>query len=123
MRRATVLKLEVPLQERVDFLVREYGLLDKDFLIESTQRISKRLGPEQTREAVLSVSEDRMADFIKFILVYYDKTYANGQGKREKESIHTVQCKSTDAEENGNVLLKHLQSNQVIRPGAYSTIL
>jgi tRNA 2-selenouridine synthase len=114
MRQAPVMKIIVPFQERVDFLVKEYGVLDKEFLIESTLRIGKRLGPEQTRDAVLAIRENRMDDFIKIVLVYYDKTYANGQGKREKESIHIIQCSSTDAEENCTLLLNHIKSSFMI---------
>ena len=113
MRQAPVMKIIVPFQERVDFLVKEYGVLDKDFLIESTLRIGKRLGPEQTRDAILAIREDRMDDFIKIVLVYYDKTYANGQSKREKESIQIIECSSTDAEENCRLLLNHVKSNRI----------
>jgi tRNA 2-selenouridine synthase len=113
MRQAPVMKIIVPFQERVDFLVKEYGVLDKEFLIESTLRIGKRLGPEQTRDAILAIRENRMDDFIKIVLVYYDKTYANGQGKREKESIHIIQCSSTDAEENCRLLLNYIKSNRI----------
>ena len=114
MRQAPVMKIIVPFQERVDFLVKEYGVLDKEFLIESTLRIGKRLGPEQTRDAVLAIRENRMDDFIKIVLVYYDKTYANGQGKREKESIHIIKCSSTNAEENCTLLLNHIKSSFMI---------
>ncbi len=113
MRQAPVMKITVPFEERVDFLVKEYGGLDKDFLIESTTRIGKRLGPEQTRDAILAITENRMNDFIKIVLIYYDKTYANGQGKREKESIHIIECSSTDAQENCKLLLNHIQSNRI----------
>lgn len=112
MRQSPVMKLLVPFQERVDFLVKEYGVLDRDFLTESTLRIGKRLGPEQTRDAILAIRENRMDDFIKIVLVYYDKTYANGQGKREKESIHIIQCSSTNAEENCRLLLNHIKSER-----------
>jgi tRNA 2-selenouridine synthase len=105
-----VMKITVPFEKRVDFLVKEYGVLDKEFLIESTTRIGKRLGPEQTRDAILAIRENRMDDFIKIVLIYYDKTYANGQGKREKESIDLIQCNSTDAVENCKLLLNHIQS-------------
>lgn len=113
MRQAPVMKITVPFQERVDFLVKEYGVLDKEFLIESTLRIGKRLGPEQTRDAILAIRENRMDDFIKIVLVYYDKTYANGQGKREKESIHIIECSNTDAKENCRLLLDYIKSSRM----------
>lgn len=92
MRVAPLIKLEVPLGERVRFLTEEYGKLDKTFLIESTERIGRRLGPEQTRDAVQAISENRMADFICKVLVYYDKTYGTGQSMREPQQIHSLAC-------------------------------
>ncbi|SDM40561.1 tRNA 2-selenouridine synthase [Daejeonella rubra] len=122
MRESALLKLEVPFQERVDFLVEEYGKLDKEFLIESTVRIGKRLGPEQTRDAIAAIREDRMDTFIKIVLVYYDKTYANGQGKREKENIHIIECSSTEADENSSLLLNYIQSNEILKPNTILNI-
>lgn len=90
MRAAPLIKLNIPLEERIGFLTQEYGKLNPNFLIECTQRIGKRLGPEQTRDAVLAINENRMSDFIRLVLVYYDKTYTSGQSMREKPSIYEV---------------------------------
>lgn len=90
MRNAPVIKLNIPLEERIRFLTQEYGKLNPNFLIECTQRIGKRLGPQQTRDAVLAITENRMSDFIRLVLVYYDKTYTTGQSMREKPSIYEV---------------------------------
>ena len=113
MRVAPVLKIVIPAGERINFLVQEYGKLDKDFLVECTQRIGKRLGPEQTRDAVLAIQENRMADFIKLVLVYYDKTYSAGQGKRLAESIHEIECNDTDASGNALLVLNYLKLNHL----------
>jgi len=109
MRESTVFKVMIPLDKRIDFLVEEYGKLDKEFLKESTQRIAKRLGPEQTRDAINAISENRMSDFIRIVLYYYDKTYANGQGKRKPESIRVITCRETNAEENAEIILEHIK--------------
>jgi tRNA 2-selenouridine synthase len=112
MRETTLLKLEVPFQKRVDFLVEEYGKLNKEFLIERTLKIGKRLGPLQTKEAIQAIETDQMELFIKMVLVYYDKTYSNGQGKRLAEKVYPLPCKSTNAKENSKILLNHyLKSN------------
>jgi tRNA 2-selenouridine synthase len=113
MRDSVLLKLEIPFQERVNFLVQEYGKLNKEFLIESTTRSGKRLGPEQTRDSIAAINDGQMEVFIRLVLVYYDKTYANGQGKRTKESVHNLVCKSTNALENSTLLLNHIQSKQI----------
>ncbi|MHB1177392.1 MAG: tRNA 2-selenouridine(34) synthase MnmH [Daejeonella sp.] len=106
IRKAAVLQVVVPHQQRVDFLIKEYGILEKEFLIESTLRIRKRLGPEQTRNAVEAIRNNEMDTFIKIVLTYYDKTYANGQSKRSKEDIHPIACSSADPLENAHLLLR-----------------
>jgi tRNA 2-selenouridine synthase len=90
MRAAALIKLNIPLEERIRFLTQEYGKLNPDFLIECTQRIGKRLGPEQTRDVILAINENRMTDFIRLVLVYYDKTYKTGQNMREECNIYEL---------------------------------
>lgn len=123
MRDAPLMKVVVPFQERVDFLVKEYGTLDKEFLIESTLRIGKRLGPEQTRDAVTAIREDRMDIFIRIVLVYYDKTYTNGQGKRSAENVEIIECSNTEAQENCTLLLNYLKSKRNIIEGLHSQLI
>ncbi len=90
MRSSMLIKLNVPLEQRVGKLLQEYGVLNKDFLIECTERIRKRLGPEQTKHAIQAIEENRMADFIRQVLYYYDKTYTAGLSKRDAGKIYTI---------------------------------
>ena len=99
VRDAPLIELKVDAGQRVASLVAEYGALDKDFLVECTQRISKRLGPEQTKHAIAAIREDRMADFIKLVLVYYDKTYRAGLSKRLAEQVFPFEAGSYDVKE------------------------
>jgi tRNA 2-selenouridine synthase len=87
MRKATLFDLQAPLEQRVNALEEEYGGLDRDFLVECTQRITKRLGPEQTKNAIAAIREGRMADFIRQVLVYYDKAYRKGLLERDPARI------------------------------------
>ncbi|KAA2238632.1 tRNA 2-selenouridine(34) synthase MnmH [Chitinophaga agrisoli] len=96
MRQAVLFDLKVPLEQRVASLVQEYGILDKDFLVACTERIHKRLGPEQTKNAIAAIREDRMEDFIRIVLVYYDKTYRTGLGKRAPDHIFPVTMTGLD---------------------------
>jgi tRNA 2-selenouridine synthase len=108
MREARVIALKIPLGARVNFLVEEYGKLDKDFLKTCTEKIWKRLGPEQTKNAVVAIEEKRMADFIRAVLVYYDKTYRLGLSKRKPENITEIECADGDAETNARSILSYL---------------
>lgn len=96
MRIAMLIDIQVPVAQRIASLVKEYGCLDKDFLIESTQRIGKRLGPEQTKHAVAAIREDRMAEFISIVLVYYDKTYRKALARRTTGQVLSLAVQGID---------------------------
>jgi tRNA 2-selenouridine synthase len=105
LRRSTLFDLQVPDDERVSALVAEYGDLDKDFLIESTERIGRRLGPEQTKAAITAIREGRMADFIRQVLIYYDRTYMKGLNSRAASNIIPIIATTGNSLQNAAQLL------------------
>jgi len=108
MRNAVLIDLKIGVEQRTAMLVEEYGKLDKDFLIECTERIHKRLGPEQTKHAIAAIKENRMADFIRLVLVYYDKTYRGGLLKRDVSFVFPLELENTDAAYNSGALLDYI---------------
>ncbi|HVU58296.1 MAG TPA: tRNA 2-selenouridine(34) synthase MnmH [Puia sp.] len=105
MQRAVLFDVQAPVEVRVSALVGEYGSLDSDFLVECTERIRKRLGPEQTKRAVTAIREGRMEDFIREVLVYYDKTYRTGVQGRDAGCIIKVPVSNGDAGINTTLVL------------------
>ncbi|MCE7060747.1 tRNA 2-selenouridine(34) synthase MnmH [Dyadobacter sp. CY343] len=97
MSSAPVIDLEVDLKTRIASLVDEYGQLDKDFLINCTERIHKRLGPVQTKDAIAAIRENRMDEFIRLVLVYYDKTYWNSLARKAKDQLFHLDVRDADA--------------------------
>jgi len=112
MRKANLINLIVPQEQRVELLAKEYGSLDKVFLEECTQRIRKRLGPEQTKNAILAINEHRMEDFVKLVLNYYDKAYGNGLSKRDQKSIRTIYTENTHPQPNAVRILDLLKGKE-----------
>ena len=110
LRNAPLFDLQVPIEERISALVGEYGGLDAQFLIESTERIGRRLGPEQTKFAIAAIREGRMAEFIRQVLVYYDKTYRKGLVSRDHDNIIPIVSSTGDPETNADRLLSAAQS-------------
>ncbi|MBX7261943.1 MAG: tRNA 2-selenouridine(34) synthase MnmH, partial [Chitinophagales bacterium] len=96
MQAAKVINLEIDLETRVAFLLETYGILDKDFLISATEHIRKRLGPLQTKNAIAAIQENRMEDFIRTVLVYYDKGYLRCIQKRNPETVFTLTLNYSD---------------------------
>jgi len=105
MQAAILFDIQAPAEIRVQALVKEYGSLDREFLVECTERIHKRLGPEQTKRAVTAIREGRMEDFIREVLVYYDKTYRTGLLGRDKSRIVPVPVQDGHAGENAGRVL------------------
>ena len=105
MRNAPLINLQILKEQRIENLAKEYGCLDKGFLVECTERIHKRLGPEQTRDAITAIQENRMADFINIVLVYYDKTYRSGLSKRKAEKVFPLEMEKFDVSINARKIL------------------
>ena len=106
---ASLIDIKAPLEQRINSLVEEYGHLDKDFLVECTERIKKRLGPEQTKSAVTAIRDDRMNDFIRLIVVYYDKTYRIGLLRRKPGRVFPVEIDSSDPLQNARRVLNYIR--------------
>lgn len=106
MQSSTLYFLEVSFEDRVQALVKEYGSLDKEFLVLCTDRIRKRLGPEQTKNAILAINEDRMEDFVRWVLVYYDKTYQNCIVKRTGKHLIRVPVPGDNPTDNASLILQ-----------------
>ncbi len=110
MKEAVLINIQVGLEQRINALVQEYGELDKDFLVECTERIHKRLGPLQTKQAVTAIRENRMTDFVRLVLVYYDKTYTTGLAKRQPEKLFTFDITDYDMAVNASKILTFTQT-------------
>jgi tRNA 2-selenouridine synthase len=96
MQEANVVDIVLPFDDRVEFLVKEYGVLDKEFLRQSLLGISKRLGPMQTKEALIALDEDRMHDFIRWALEYYDKQYRKSLERRDVTTVTSIEFEAMD---------------------------
>jgi len=106
MQESVLFDVQVPVDARVEYLAKEYGSLDPDFLVECTERIRKRLGPEQTKRAVIAIRENRMEDFVREVLVYYDKTYRTGLKGRDLSRVIRVPVADGIVERNAALVLK-----------------
>lgn len=117
MRQAIVADFQIPYRERVNNLMKEYAVLDKNFLVECTQRISKRLGPLETKLAITAINENQMETFIKTVMVYYDKQYFKGLSKRADEKIFAIKSNGTHLEEDSRLLIdfSHIQQKKTFK--------
>lgn len=84
MRASPLYVIEKPFEERVQLLNNQYGTLNKQELINSTARLTKRLGGLKTKEIIDNIESDHIEAAIQKVLKYYDSTYLYGLSKRHQ---------------------------------------
>jgi len=112
IRNAPLFFIEIPFNERLEFILRQYGGLDIEKLIEATTRIQKRLGPLETTTAINYLHENKIKEAFEILLSYYDKQYIKAMNKREniKNILQTFSSNTIDSEANKQKLFSFLKS-------------
>lgn len=106
MRTKPVVFLDIPFEERLEHIVKEYGKLEKEKLVNATIRIQKRLGGVETKNAINHLLEGNIKDSFHILLKYYDKWYEKSLRSREnwEALVTTHSCKTCDPAANAKTL-------------------
>jgi tRNA 2-selenouridine synthase len=111
LREAPVIALIMDVQTRMPRLLNEYSTYSKEELIVSIKRISKRLGGDNTHEAIQAVENSNFARAIEITLNYYDKTYLFGLKKRTDNMIQYINTDTDDITVNAQKILEAASSS------------
>lgn len=82
MRKAPVYFLEIPFEERLRRISVEYSHFSKEDLLAAIRRIQKRLGGQETKNAISFLSQDDLPGCFSILLAYYDRLYLKGYNAR-----------------------------------------
>lgn len=111
MRNAPVIKLDVPIEARIEKLVREYGPADNQLLREAVERIGKRLGGMAVKECIEALETNDYAKVVEITLRYYDKAYDFGISSRKPESVFALPTNSCNPDENVELIYNFVSNN------------
>ena len=75
MKKAPTIEIIKTKNERIENLVNVYSQNSQNELKEAVNRISKRLGPQRTKEALVAIETKDWSEACKAMLDYYDKCY------------------------------------------------
>lgn len=106
MQQAPLIAVLIDIKTRIPRLSAEYSTFPKSDLIASIQKISKRLGGDNTREAILAIERDDFEQAIEITLKYYDKAYMYGLEKNSGRKVYFVECLTGDILENSEKVLE-----------------
>jgi len=115
MRTKKVFFLNIPFEERLDFIVKHYGDFEKDKLVNAIIRIKKRLGGLETKTAINCLIEDDVKGCFAVLLNYYDKHYLKSLQNRENfSSLFTkLDIDAVANEENAELLHSLIQKKKL----------
>lgn len=91
MRVANVAFIDVQKEIRIGRLMHEYAQFSFEELKSATDRIAKRLGGQQHKEALDALAKGDFSIGTDIALTYYDKAYLHGLSHREPSQIKTIE--------------------------------
>jgi tRNA 2-selenouridine synthase len=109
MRAAKVIFIQLSFEERLKHISNGYGQFPTEQLKASVLKISKRLGPEQTKNAIAALEENDIRTAFEYCLHYYDKTYQHALLQREKPVIEEITFDELNVEQIAETLIKTIR--------------
>ena len=108
MRKSPVFFIDIPFEERLGYITKEYGKFEKEKLVNAIIRIQKRLGGLETKNAVNFLLENNHKECFRVLLSYYDKLYNKALQNRENlpELLNKIPCLSVDTATNTQNILQ-----------------
>jgi len=101
---AVIIMMDV--KTRLPRLMKEYSVYPAEVLISSIQRISKRLGGDNTSQAIKAVETGDISKAIEISLSYYDKAYLYGLNRKKDANLIYVETDTDDIEINSQKVLE-----------------
>jgi len=107
MRKSPLFFLDIPFEERLNYLTEEYGKFEKANIVNAIIRIQKRLGGLETKLAINYLLENNHRECFSILLTYYDKYYAKGVHNRENlpALLNKIVCVNGDIKSNTQKLI------------------
>ncbi len=97
--------LLMKIKERLPRLMEEYSTYPPELLKESIMKISKRLGGDNTKDALDAVDKGDLAKAVEIVLKYYDKAYLYGIKRKNRKNLISVETETDDIEINAGLVL------------------
>jgi tRNA 2-selenouridine synthase len=105
MNEGLLLFIDVPVSDRVDILVEEYGQFSSESLARSIEMIQKRLGGERSTAALSALDARDLRRVAEICLEYYDKAYGRSMQRRDPERIRRILAEGADPRTNAELII------------------
>ena len=109
--------LDVPFEQRLNYILSDYGKYTTEGLLNAIIRIKKRLGGLETKTAVNCLLENDRKGCFEILLKYYDKHYTKALQNRPQlnDVICQVPAEDVHAKNNAQKILNKVHEGTTIR--------
>ena len=99
--------INISFEERLNYLVDTYGILDRNELEEAITRIQKKLGGLEMKTAIEYLKTNDMHGCFSILLKYYDKLYKKSLENREhlKTLLQNFDLENVNGKQNAEYLI------------------
>lgn len=110
MKKAPIIKLEVPFELRVQKLVQDYTTTNIEALKICIKKIEQNLGTQNANLCLNYLDENNLTEVARLTLKYYDKAYSFTYNKKTSQQIIPLVLDTMNIEENALKLKMALKS-------------
>lgn len=114
MQKGILLKVDLPVEIRIQRLLNEYAHFDNSLLAASLLHIRMEMGTLQCKQALDALERGDYEEVARISLEYYDKTYTHALAKRPLSKVIGIRLSSADMDENANSILEFAKANNLI---------
>lgn len=109
LRNCQTIFLEIPFSERLQYITKHYGKLDRSQLAAAITRIQKRLGGLETKQSLGHLLDENYESCFEILLKYYDKLYNKALDRKVDimKDVVRVQCDHVDCGTNTTKILSN----------------
>ena len=108
-----VIVLELPVEVRLQRLVRDYGEQQMDGLEQAITNIKRRLGNEQWKNAIDALHAKDFTQAARITLYYYDKAYEKALAMKETKEVWRYTFDTDDMETMAQTLIDAVQEKGI----------
>lgn len=84
MQQAPLTTIEKKREERLERIIQDYGNAAPDALIQSVEKIRKKLGGERTKKIKEFIESQNLYSAVSLLLEYYDKAYIHSSNSKQE---------------------------------------
>jgi tRNA 2-selenouridine synthase len=112
MRQANLIFLNIPFNQRLQYILQHYGTLPQPEIISAVLRIQKKLGGLATTTTINLLQQNNTAEAFTILLNYYDAKYKQALQQRENllQKLININLPTTNTNYNTTQIFKLLTS-------------